>query len=84
MSQQILIEDLEEAIIEKLKNRAQRQGRTLAEEVKAILQAAAAVEVVEKAKSREEAWKIIEEGRKKYAGKIFSDSVELLREDRNR
>lgn len=84
MSQQILIEDLEEAIIEKLQNRAQRQGRTLAEEVKAILQAAAAVEVVEKAKSREEAWKKIDQARSKYAGKIFSDSVELLREDRNR
>lgn len=81
---QIFITDLDPLLIEKLKVRAQRQGRSLEAELKAILEAAAEVEVVDKAAVMSAARKRIEQARKKYAGRIFSDSVELLREDRQR
>ncbi|MBW4494683.1 MAG: hypothetical protein KME26_16665 [Oscillatoria princeps RMCB-10] len=81
---QILIQDLDPTVADRLKIRAGKHGRSLEAEVKAILEAAAEAEAVEKATTMAEARKLIEEGRQKYAGRTFSDSVELLREDRNR
>ena len=42
------------------------------------------VEPIPKKLTHEEARKMFEESRKQYQGRIFSDSVELLREDRQR
>jgi antitoxin FitA len=75
---QLIIENIDPMIVEKLKIRAQRQGRTLDAELKAILSSAA--EVVEVTSP----WENIDKARAKYTGKTFSDSAELLREDRQR
>lgn len=81
---QILIQDLDPTVADKLKIRAGKHGRSLEAEVKAILEAAAEAEAVEKATTRLEGWEAIDRARAKYAGRTFSDSAELLREDRNR
>lgn len=81
---QLVIKDLEPLIVEKLIVRAQRQGRSLEAELKAILEAVAEAEVVDRAAVMAAARKRIEQARQKYAGRTFSDSVELLREDRQR
>ena len=81
---QLVIKDLDPLIVKKLLVRAQRQGRSLEAELKAILEAAAEAEVVDRAAVMAAARKRIEQARQKYAGRTFSDSVELLREDRQR
>ena len=75
--------ELDPIVIEKLKVHAQRHGRSLEAELKAILTQASETEVSAHA-AKEEAWERIVRARAKYAGRIFSDSVELLREDRQR
>jgi len=79
---QLVIENLDPNVIEKLKIRAQRQGRTLEAELKVILEMAA--EGVDTATLKAKAWERIDKARSKYVGRTFSDSVELLREDRQR
>jgi plasmid stability protein len=79
---QLAIEDLDPNVIEKLKVRAQRQGRTLEAELKVILEMAA--EGVDTATLKATAWERIDKARSKYVGRTFSDGVELLREDRQR
>jgi plasmid stability protein len=81
---QILIQDLDPTVTGKLKIRALRNGRSLEAEVKAILEAAAEAEAVEKTTTRLQEWEAIDKARAKYAGRTFSDSAELLREERNR
>ena len=79
---QVVLENLDPIIIEKLKVRAQRHGRSLDAELEDILTQAVETEVVDTAVAIAEAWERIDKARAKYAGRIFSDSVELLREDR--
>jgi plasmid stability protein len=79
---QLVIEDLDPTIVEKLKVRAQQQGRTLEAELKVILEMAA--EGVDTATLKATAWERVDKARSKYVGQTFSDSVELLREDRQR
>jgi plasmid stability protein len=73
----VLIRDLDERIVERLKRRASRNGRSLQAELQMIIERAAAVDLVE---SREVAARI----RKKLAGRKHSDSAELLAADRSR
>ena len=73
---QILIRDLDPAIVERLKARAQRRGRSLQSEVKHILENAAGYTV-------EEALEAAARFRKSL-GRRFDDSAELIREDRGR
>lgn len=80
---QIVIEELDPMLVEKLKVRAQRQGRSLEAELKAILEAAAEAEVVDKETAMAAAWERIDKARTRYAGRTFSDSTELIREDRD-
>lgn len=79
---QVVIKDLDPIVIEKLKIRAQLQGRTLEAELKLILEAAASG--VDRAALKAAAWERIDRARAKYAGRNFSDSAEILREDRQR
>lgn len=79
---QVVIENLDPLVIEKLKALAQQHGRSLEAELKAILTQAAQIEVSDRTK--EVAWERIDQARAKYTGQTFSDSVELLREDRQR
>ena len=70
--------DLEEKTVERLKKRAAKNGRSLQAEVRMILERQAEeIDMLEGAR-------LIESIRRRFAGKRFSDSTELLREDRER
>ncbi|MGD9894378.1 MAG: Arc family DNA-binding protein [Dehalococcoidia bacterium] len=75
---QILVRNLEPEVVERLKQRAQSHGRSLQAEVAAILR-----EESQK-KSMEEARAEAERIRRGFGGRRFSDSAELIREDRER
>ena len=74
----VLVRDLDPAVIERLKARAQEHGRSLQKELKAVLEQAAAQGTWAEARSS------IERVRKRLAGREFSDSTELIREERDR
>jgi plasmid stability protein len=73
----ILIRDLDPATVERLKQRARRHGRSLQKEAKAILEEAA------NRLSVEEARRVAEDWHRRLAGREFSDSADLIREDRD-
>jgi antitoxin FitA len=73
----VLIRDLNERTVEKLKGRASRNGRSLQAELQMIVERAAAVDMIE---SREIAARI----RRKLSERNHSDSVTLLAADRRR
>ncbi len=74
----VLVRDIETSILEKLKARAARSGRSLQAEVQMILKDAAMI--TESLSELETARKI----RRSLRVKKQSDSAELLREDRGR
>ena len=74
---EVLIRDLDSATIKKLKQRARENGRSLQNELKLILEDAARISLSD---FRVEADRM----RKRLAGRVFSDSTELIREDRDR
>jgi plasmid stability protein len=74
----VLVRDLDPAVIERLKARAQEHGRSLQKELKAVLEQAASQGTWAEARSS------IERVRKRFAGREFSDSTELIREERDR
>ncbi|THJ25156.1 MAG: Arc family DNA-binding protein [Nitrospira sp. CG24E] len=75
---QVLVRQLDSSVVVRLKKRAKEHGRSLQSEVKTILE--------EAVPDYEAAWKRIERFRKRLgkSGRIFSDSVDLIREDRDR
>jgi hypothetical protein len=74
---QVLVRQLDDKVVDRLKKRAKEHGRSLQSEVKTILE--------EAVPDYEAAWKRIEGFRKrlKKSGRKFSDSAALIREDRN-
>ena len=74
---QLLVRDLDIGTVERLKQRAQRHGRSLQGEVKAILQAAATF-------SMSEAGSVADGWQRSLAGGVYRDSAETIREDRER
>lgn len=74
---QVLVRDLDKAVIERLKAHAEQHGRSLQVELKTILEQAARQDMID-------ARRLAERIRKKLAGRSHSDSVELIREDRER
>ena len=74
----ILIRDLDTKTIRLLKARAAANRRSLQAEAKAILESGA----VEK--NFDELRREAEEFSRKFAGRRLADSVDLIREDRNR
>jgi plasmid stability protein len=74
---QLLVRDLDPAVLARLKQRAKRHGRSLQREAKAILEAASTF-------SREEAQQVAADWRRRLSGAIATDSADLLREDRER
>jgi len=74
---QLLIRNLEPETIERLKEQAKQHNRSLQGEAKSIIEKSVKI-TMEETMERAIAW------RKKFAGKKFSDSAELLREDRER
>ena len=73
----VLIRDLDERTVERLKMRASRNRRSLQAELQMIVERAAAIDVLE---SREVAARI----RRKLGGRKHSDSAALLAADRRR
>ena len=73
----VLIRGLDEKVVEKLKQRAARNGRSLQAEVKSIIERGAAFDMID---ARELAARI----RRDLEGRPHSDSAELIAEDRQR
>jgi predicted phage-related endonuclease len=75
---QVLVRQLDDKVVDRLKKRAKEHGRSLQSEVKTILE--------EAVPDYEAAWKRIDGFRKrlKKSGRKFSDSAALIREDRDR
>jgi plasmid stability protein len=74
---QLLVRDLDPAVVERLKQRARRHGRSLQREAKAILEAAAEL-------SMDGARRLAAQWQRHLEGAIAGDSAELIREDRDR
>lgn len=74
---QLLVRDLDPAVVEGLKQRARRHGRSLQREAKAILEAAAPL-------SAGGARLIAAQWRQRLEGKLSGDSADLIREERER
>lgn len=73
----VLVRDVETSVVESLKSRAAVNGRSLQVELKTILEQAAQVTMAD---AREVAAKI----RRSLRGKVYSNSADLLAEDRGR
>jgi plasmid stability protein len=73
----ILIRDLDDETVKRLKERARRHGRSLQGEAKLILTRAAGL-------SFHEARRLARQWHEKLAGRELPDSTELVREDRQR
>ena len=74
---QIIVRNLDEAVVDRLKARARTNGRSLEAEVRLILEQSAKMDMAQ-------ARQIVMEWRKKLQGREFVDSVALIREDRDR
>ncbi len=74
---QILVRDLNDEVIERLKDRARNDGRSLQSEVKLILEQAARADI-------RAARKLANDIRKSFKGRKLTDSADLIREDRDR
>ncbi len=74
---QVLIRDLENEVVDKLKERAKSKGRSLEAELRLILEQAAQ-------DTRQRGLADLDQIRALLAGRTFSDSSEILREDRGR
>ncbi|HUT56102.1 MAG TPA: TraY domain-containing protein [bacterium] len=77
---QILVRDLEEEFVKKLKKRASRNGRSLQAEAKLILIETVNVEQWD----ADTALKKLDAFKKRFRGRKFVNSADLVREDRER
>jgi len=77
---QILVRNLDEKVVKQLKKRAKREGRSLQAEAKRILEQAATSPTVDMVTAK----KMMEDFRRRFKGRRFSDSAELIRQDRER
>lgn len=75
---QMLVRDLPPEVVERLKERARSNGRSLQKEVRAILEGAAQTYTMEEAREMSKRW------HERLAGVGHSDSTELIRKDRDR
>jgi plasmid stability protein len=74
-----LIRGLDAKVVETLKERARRQSRSLQAEIRGILELAA-----QESRSGEAFWAYADAMQEQLAGRQFSDSAALIREDRER
>jgi plasmid stability protein len=75
---QILVRNIDEEVVERLKRRARENGRSLQTEVKTVLEQSA------KAMTMAEARKQMDRFRSQFKGRKFPDSAKLIRKDRDR
>ncbi|QLE55523.1 hypothetical protein [Nostoc sp. TCL26-01] len=82
---QILVDNLDPVLLEKLETLAKQHGRSLQEELKHILQQAADMAThYHTGGNIEQVRDAVARAQVRYAEKTFSDSTELIREDRER
>ncbi len=74
---QLLVRDLDPAVVARLKDKARQNRRSLQGEVKAILEEAA------QRATRDEALAMIDNWQRKWGDRVFSDSTQMIREDRD-
>lgn len=72
----ILVRGLDQKTIERLKERARLNGRSLQEDLKALLEHAAETPTMREARRLSDRW------RHRFGGRSMSDSVPLIRDDR--
>ncbi|MDP5017638.1 hypothetical protein FJR11_07115 [Anabaena sp. UHCC 0187] len=84
MTAQVVLGNINPNVLEKLQVLAQSHNRSLEDEVNIILENFVQAELVNQESAKAQAWAKIDTARQRHLGKTFSDSVELLREDRNR
>ncbi|MDZ7717171.1 MAG: hypothetical protein U5J95_13260 [Balneolaceae bacterium] len=79
MSKNVLVRNIDEEVLEKLKKKAAANNRSLQEELKNLLEMYAGPDI-------EEVRKMVREDLEKYRkeGRKFSDSTKDIREDRER
>ncbi len=77
---QILVRDLDEEVVERLKKRAREGGRSLQSEAKSILEQAAREPKVNMKTAR----KVCDDFRRRFKGRKFPDTVKTIREARAR
>jgi len=73
----ILVRGLDPKTIRRLKERARFNGRSLQQEVRAILERTAGMLTMNEARRVSERW------RHRLGGRSFSDSARMIREDRD-
>ena len=73
----ILARGLDDETVKRLKARAKRNGRSLQGEAKRVLEQAAGM-------NAEEVAAMLDGWKKRFAGRRFADSADLMREDRER
>ncbi|HEV7923410.1 MAG TPA: hypothetical protein VGR02_21715 [Thermoanaerobaculia bacterium] len=74
----LLIRNVDKAMVERLKKHAAANKRSLQAELQAILERAATVHTMEESR------RIAERFQRELSGRKHSDSTELIREDRDR
>ena len=74
---QILVRNLDERTVNRLKARARRNGRSLQAEVQSILEQAPALDM-------KAALKLADTIRKSFGNRQFEDSAKLIRRERDR
>lgn len=77
---QILVRNLDDSVVRRLKEQAKQHGRSLQAEVKMILDGTGEKPKLDHAA----ALALCDEIRSQFKGRKFPDSVELIREDRDR
>lgn len=81
---QVVLSNLNPTVLEKLQALATSHNRSLSEEIEVILSQVTSLTVPEVAATREAFRSRLESARLSHGDRVFSDSVELLREDRQR
>jgi plasmid stability protein len=77
---QILVRALDQEVVERLKRRAREEGCSLQSVVKHFLEQAAFEPEMDMKTAKE----MVENIRQKFKGRRFPDSVDLIRQDRDR
>jgi antitoxin FitA len=74
----ILVRGLDQKTVQRLKERARLNGRSLQQEVKETLERAVATLTMTEARQLSERWR-----HRRFGRRSFTDSVPLIREDRD-
>lgn len=74
---QIIVRNLDDDVIKRLKKRAKKNKRSLESEIRFMLGQASSF-------SHEDALKLADRIRKRFKGRKLADSAELIREERDR